>query len=154
MRQRQSVRRLHLRDLDLFGSPSWPAAESEEEVMALPLDEETLVLTFVIWANEETLAEITTISGTNQDPGGELGPDAIYADADGDGVADADELNLYHTNPTLADTDGDSVLDGEELFGSHTDPLLWDDISPATSLPGPDDTNTVTAVAPADVTDA
>jgi hypothetical protein len=44
-------------------------------------------------------------------------------------VADADELTLYRTDPTVADTDGDGALDGEELFGSLTDPLLWDEFS-------------------------
>jgi hypothetical protein len=99
-------------DLDLFASTSWP--ESEEEVMALPLDEETSVLTFVIWADESVLAE-AAVTET------ELG-----ADSDGDGVADADELNLYQTDPMLADTDGDGALDGQELFAAGTDPLLWD----------------------------
>jgi hypothetical protein len=145
-------------DLSLFAPASQVAdpsgLDSEEEVMALPLDEETSVLTFVIWADEETLAEITATSEIDQGLAGELGPESINADTDGDGVADADELNLYHTNPTLADTDGDSVVDGEELFASQTDPLLWDDVGPAASLLGPDGTNPVTAGAPADVTEA
>jgi predicted Zn-dependent protease len=142
-------------ELDLFAPASQSAdpsgLESDEEVMALPLDEETQVLTFVIWANEETLAEIVATSETDPGLTGALEPDAITADTDGDGVADADELHLYQTNPTLADTDGDNIVDGEELFGSHTDPLLWDDVGPATSLLGPDGTTAVSAGAPADV---
>src|SRR5215207_3198775 len=124
-------------DLSLFAPASQSAdpsgLDSEEDVMALPLDEETAVLTFVIWADEEALAEIAATSETDQGLAGELGLDASNADTDGDGVADADELSLYHTNPALADTDGDRVLDGEELFGSQTDPLLWDDINIARS---------------------
>jgi hypothetical protein len=143
-------------DLSLFAPASQSAdpsgLDSEEDVMVLPLDEETQVLTFIIWANEEILAEIATTSETDQGLAGELGLDAINADTDGDGVADADELNLYLTNPTIADTDGDSVVDGEELFGRHTDPLLWDDVGTTTSLQGPDGAYTVTQVTPSTVT--
>jgi predicted Zn-dependent protease len=117
----RTVARASEADLNLFGPTSWPEPDSEEDVMALPLDEETLVLTFVIWAEEEDLSE-TDITGT------ELG-----ADSDGDHVADADELNLYQTDPTLADTDGDGMVDGDELFATETDPLLWDDVSAAVS---------------------
>jgi hypothetical protein len=143
----RTVARAQDADLNLFGS-TWPEPDSEEDVMALPLDAETSVLTFVIWADESVLAEIAATSETDPGLAGELGLAATDADTDGDGVADADELNLYHTNPTLADTDGDSVVDGEELFGRHTDPLLWDDVNGTTSLMGPDGTNPVTEVMP------
>src|SRR5829696_8321872 len=119
-------------DLSLFGPALSPEVDSDESLMVLPLDEQTSVVTFIVWANEEILAEIAMTGETDQDPAEELGLDPINADTDGDGVADADELNLYRTNPTLADTDGDSVLDGEELFGTYTDPLLWDDVSTVT----------------------
>jgi hypothetical protein len=36
-------------------------------------------------------------------------------DADGDGISDADETNVYGTNPNIADTDGDGLDDGAEL---------------------------------------
>ena len=42
-------------------------------------------------------------------------------DTDGDGLTDADELNLYGTDPILADTDGDGINDGEEV-NLGTDP--------------------------------
>ena len=109
-------------ELNLFDAGQ-PAPESEEEVMALPLDEETSVLTFVIWADETALAADTASETLPGSP--ELVP--ATADSDGDGVADADELSLYLTNPALADSDGDGALDGEELFGIHTDPLLWEE---------------------------
>jgi hypothetical protein len=117
-----TVTRAQDADLNLFDSTSWPA-ESEEDVMALPLDEETQVLTFVIWADETALAAETSTEALPGTPG--LDPATV--DGDGDGVADEDELALYRTNPSLADSDGDGALDGEELFGRYTDPLLWDE---------------------------
>ena len=143
-------------DLSLFAPTSQTVdpigLDGDESVMVLPLDEQTSVLTFVVWADEEILAEIAATSETDQDSTGEPGLDPTIVDSDGDRVADADELNLYNTNPTLADTDGDGIFDGEELFGSHTDPLLWDDVSTTTSFLGPDGSDAVTQVTPADVT--
>lgn len=37
-------------------------------------------------------------------------------DTDYDELSDAEELNIYHTNPTLWDTDGDSISDYYECF--------------------------------------
>ncbi len=53
----------------------------------------------------------------------ELGLDPANADADGDGVADGDEVDIYGTDPWVWDTDGDGIGDGDELFGGGTDPL-------------------------------
>ena len=119
----RTVARAQEADLDLFGPPSWPAPESEEEVMTLPLDEETAVLTFIIWADESVLAADTPMDALP----GNSGLETATVDSDGDGVVDEDELALYHTDPALADSDGDGALDGEELFGRHTDPLLWEE---------------------------
>jgi hypothetical protein len=47
---------------------------------------------------------------------GVVGPlDDPNGDADGDGLTNAQEINLYHTNPLLADTDGDGLPDGWEI---------------------------------------
>jgi hypothetical protein len=111
-------------DLSLFA----PELAGEEDVMALPLDEGTSVLTFILWADgylPESGVDTTLEEGLSVEP--------TVVDSDGDYVADADELSLYRTDPTLGDTDGDGALDGEELFGSQTDPLLWDEISGAMS---------------------
>lgn len=43
-------------------------------------------------------------------------------DTDGDSIPDADEINVWKTDPTKADTDGDGVSDGAEVL-NDTDPL-------------------------------
>jgi hypothetical protein len=43
-------------------------------------------------------------------------------DRDSDGLFDADEANVYSTNPDVPDTDGDGPDDGQEVFDG-TDPL-------------------------------
>ncbi len=50
----------------------------------------------------------------------------VAVDSDADGVADADEVNIYKTDPYNADSDGDGLTDGNELFATTTDPLVWD----------------------------
>jgi outer membrane protein OmpA-like peptidoglycan-associated protein len=47
-------------------------------------------------------------------------------DSDGDGLSDADERNIYHTDPHNPDTDGDGLTDGQEVKIYHTDPLKAD----------------------------
>lgn len=37
-------------------------------------------------------------------------------DSDGDGISNADEVNIYGTNPSLPDTDDDGTPDGEEVI--------------------------------------
>ena len=44
-------------------------------------------------------------------------------DSDGDGLTDADEINIYGTDPYNPDTDGDGLTDGEEVKVYGTDPL-------------------------------
>lgn len=47
-----------------------------------------------------------------------LGTNPQRADTDGDGLADGDEINIYHSDPLLYDTDGDGYNDGQEVaFG-------------------------------------
>ena len=47
----------------------------------------------------------------------------FYKDSDEDGLTDADEVNIYGTNPALADTDGDGFTDKAEIYTLKTDPL-------------------------------
>ena len=51
-----------------------------------------------------------------------LGTDPRYFDTDGDGLSDAYEVNVSHTNPVLADSDGDGQNDAAEI-AAGTDPL-------------------------------
>jgi hypothetical protein len=50
----------------------------------------------------------------------------VIPDADGDGLSDADETNVYHTDPTKVDTDGDGLSDFAEVQTHGTNPLLAD----------------------------
>jgi len=47
-------------------------------------------------------------------------------DADHDGLTDAQERDLYHTDPLNPDTDGDGLNDYAEVKTHHTDPLKAD----------------------------
>lgn len=45
---------------------------------------------------------------------------AVEIDTDADGLTDADEINVYYTDPNKADTDGDSYLDGNEITHGYS----------------------------------
>src|SRR5690348_8570869 len=47
---------------------------------------------------------------------------AAQQDTDGDGLSDAEELNLYGTSPVLSDTDGDGFSDFQEIVTFAFDP--------------------------------
>ena len=47
-------------------------------------------------------------------------------DADKDGISDAEEKELYLTDPTKTDTDEDGLTDMQEIFVVHSDPLKAD----------------------------
>jgi outer membrane protein OmpA-like peptidoglycan-associated protein len=47
-------------------------------------------------------------------------------DSDHDGLNDAEERDIYHTDPFNPDTDGDGLSDYEEVRRTHTDPLKAD----------------------------
>jgi len=47
-------------------------------------------------------------------------------DADGDGLSDQDETDVYGTNPNVSDSDGDGLSDGQEVRFIGTDPNVVD----------------------------
>ena len=51
---------------------------------------------------------------------------AVNPDADGDGLSDDEEINIYGTNPENPDTDGDGLTDAEEILEYGTDALNED----------------------------
>lgn len=51
-------------------------------------------------------------------PNSALAAQAI--DSDSDGLSDADEISLYHTDPNNADTDGDGQSDYEEIYNGFS----------------------------------
>jgi uncharacterized repeat protein (TIGR02543 family) len=58
--------------------------------------------------------------------------DPLAADADGDGLNDAQE-QAAGTNPFVTDTDGDGLTDGQEVNLTHTNPLKLDSNNNGTS---------------------
>jgi hypothetical protein len=99
-----------------------PVTEPAPEAVSAPVETTEPV------ATDTAVASETDLDGDNYVDSAELavGLDPNNPDADGDGVADGDEVNIYFTDPWTWDTDGDGISDGEELFGLLTDPLLWD----------------------------
>ncbi len=83
-----------------------------------------------IFAPDDTGGEATTDGSADADSDGltdaeeaRLGTDPTAADTDGDGLADGAEVNDYGSDPTAADTDGDGVGDGAEVAQGQ-DPLV------------------------------
>jgi hypothetical protein len=122
-----------------FG-PAGLAPESGEEVMALPLDAETAVLSFVTWADAASLADDGLAEAGLADDGL---ADAGQADAGltdtgqaeaslpaGDlaeaGLTDAGLADPGLADPGLADRDGDQVADADEVTRYQTDPTRAD----------------------------
>lgn len=56
----------------------------------------------------------------------EIGTSIFKPDTDEDGLSDADEIQLYGTNPLLKDTDSDGVSDSKEIE-LGTNPLVYED---------------------------
>ena len=71
-----------------------------------------------------TLSNVQSTDAANYqviiyNPAGNLTSNAatltVLTDTDGDRLSDADEINIYHTNPLLKDSDGDGFDDGFEV---------------------------------------
>ncbi|MDP9367784.1 MAG: SH3 domain-containing protein [Chloroflexota bacterium] len=79
-----------------------------------------LVVTFVIWADANLMAEAdAAVDGLVG------GDETASLDSDGDGLSDADETGIFGTDPLAFDTDGDGVGDGDEM-AAGTGPLTAD----------------------------
>jgi hypothetical protein len=82
-----------------------------------------------------TLANVQSVDAANYrviiyNPTGNLTSNAatltVLTDTDGDWLTDADEINIYHTDPNKTDTDGDGLSDYDEINIYHASPLLKD----------------------------
>ncbi len=56
----------------------------------------------------------------------ELGTNPGSPDSDGDGLDDGDEVGIHHTDPLDPDSDGDGLFDGAEVGQFFTNPLQAD----------------------------
>lgn len=69
------------------------------------------------------LCALACFAATSQHLGCSLSdPSGPQADTDGDGLSDAEELNVWSTSPVLSDTDGDGLSDYEEVVKMGFDP--------------------------------
>lgn len=76
-------------------------------------------------ANPATMSDLDGDSLIDADEVNIYGTNPNLFDTDGDGIDDGTEINLYGTNPTLKDTDRDGLNDNDE-FVYGTAPLVWD----------------------------
>lgn len=116
--------------LDIFNFDSGDAPEHEQ-----------LAGTNNFWS---LLATNMSISGTSVTWTNTSLPASLYRrfyvagnadlDSDGDGLANARELYLYHTSASTNDTDGDGIGDYTEVLVDNTDPNNGDTTSPLVSL--------------------
>ncbi len=59
---------------------------------------------------------VVVLAGCGGSGGGEDGSGSTDTDFDGDGLSDADEAQIYGTNPQDSDSDGDGYSDGQEVL--------------------------------------
>ena len=89
-------------------------------------------------AASETIAAATSLAGTAVTDGDadgdglsdaqeiQIKTDPNNPDSDGDGIRDGDEVLIYGTDPLRRDTDGDILPDGDEINVYKTDPRKID----------------------------
>ncbi|MGC4189885.1 MAG: CAP domain-containing protein [Thermomicrobiales bacterium] len=78
--------------------------------------------TFDVRKGEQTFVELFLYGDGTPDVTATVAAQNATKDTDGDGLYDADETDVYGTDPMKADTDGDGADDGQEVY-SGTDPL-------------------------------
>lgn len=59
------------------------------------------------------------LDGLSEEKEQTLGTSDTSIDSDADGLSDADEVNIWKTDPAKTDTDGDSYPDGTEVKGGY-----------------------------------
>ena len=101
-----------------------PSAAPYDLFLTTNLSSDVPGLNFTNWLCAEAVSagqtNFSTPVGTN--------PIAFYRlgttnDTDGDGLTDAFEKLVYHTETDAADTDGDALTDGQEVLVQGLDPL-------------------------------
>jgi hypothetical protein len=88
-----------------------------EEIVTEPTGTEPIDLVGI--GVEPTASATTTEVGSPavvEQPAPEV---TVNLDSDQDGLTDAEELNIYQTNPLQADSDGDGYLDGDEVKAGY-----------------------------------
>ncbi|MFW9915670.1 MAG: hypothetical protein ACFFGZ_08660, partial [Candidatus Thorarchaeota archaeon] len=118
-----------------------PTASPSKIDIALADDNEELSDALTIDANRLDLVNSDT-SGDNSpsnSKGIPLETTSLAPDADGDGLTDDEESQIYYTNPLNPDTDGDGLTDGVEVWG--WDIAISGEIRHVTSDPTEGDTD-------------
>ncbi len=105
----------------VLGPDETPEAEAEEAVDAEGTPETAGTPVAEVSGPEADDDEDGLTNGEEE----ELGTDPALIDSDGDGLADAEEVNDFGTDPTNPDTDGDDLDDGDEIQ-LETDPSIAD----------------------------
>ncbi len=98
-----------------------------------------LLVWFVIWTGGCAGTQTPDSDGDGLNDAEEIeiyGTDPFSADTDNDGLADGQEVISYGTDPKNPDTDGDGILDGQEGFLSFRINNLIDHASSICPLPG------------------
>ncbi len=140
-------------DVDIIPPPEEPLAaadnlsrdtvEAESETIAAPVDTsgaDLLDLQDAVNEQAQLTEMISNIQRTHDDAQQSVVQnlkDAPPPDADGDQLSDADEINIYGTNPFDPDTDDDGVSDGDEVNVFGTDPTSADEGETVVASPKP-----------------
>ncbi|MCP3998760.1 MAG: hypothetical protein GY722_27365 [bacterium] len=140
-------------DVDIIPPPEEPLAaadnlsrdtvEAESETIAAPVDTsgaDLLDLQDAVNEQAQLTEMMSNIQRTHDDAQQSVVQnlkDAPPPDADGDQLSDADEINIYGTNPFDPDTDDDGVSDGDEVNVFGTDPTSADEGETVVASPKP-----------------
>ncbi|MDO9542993.1 MAG: OmpA family protein [Kiritimatiellia bacterium] len=121
-------------------NPEWAVRLDLIEAMALSIERDALEFNFmpslgVNWKWGAHVPAKYVVSGGPLDSDGDglsdaeelqLGTDPHNPDTDGDGLTDGEEVKKYHTDPLNPDTDYDALTDGAEVYNHKTNPLVRD----------------------------